>query len=799
MASGITFSSSVAAKAFTKQPTAWMTVVMPALLLFAGVAGALFSFITAYDLECDYTAIFLSIAIGSVGFTLLYRSKRVGAWTFPVSFGLLLGLLAVGKDTLVGMGATVWNEGLLVLKQDNIPNLPQTLRLVEYYPSLTFLWVVVVLFLCIALGYCIVRRPMFLPVVLVTVPFLEIGLYFTRAPALWAAALLFSCLLSQLAGVLAAGRLGKKGKKRAKRISAPYSRQLAAPVSLILCLVMTVCLVGGQAILAASNYQRPEAFETLRLNYKDFDWLGFLNLPKTKLGEGNLWAAGDLRYDYKTDLQIKMPYTESTLYFKGYTASVYTGTSWDQLPDSVYEEEPVFQEHGTSGVSQYRLLHAYHGQYGGEITPIQVTSVRAGTKYAFLPYFSLESRQTLLEYDRYSLYTGEGNTYQVFYGHNPDAASAELARASRPSIWDSHSYSLDYAEFVEEHYTQLPDGMGWLRELAGDICGGNTSIEEAAGNIREYLAQNTTYTTTPGSTPSGKDFTEYFLLENKRGYCTHYATAATLLLRAAGLPARYAEGYLVGPDEFDHAEVSETAISAQRFLDDGSWVTEESTESYYTLNIDDSKRHAWVEVYDWGAGWVPYEFTPGFGGAVSTSQPESSSSQTPSEPSMSSTAASAASSSRAPQQNGASGRGGPAAVMLTIFFGVLGLMAVLLAVIARQAIVGQRRRRSFHTTDENRNMRKLYGYLCKLLSFAGCPDAQRICYEPELLSSRFASLTLQESTRCMELVLKACFSGQQVKREEVQEVSHLVFTVRKQLYQEKNWLKRLWMQYGRCL
>lgn len=210
MASGITFSSSVAAKAFTKQPTAWMTVVMPALLLFAGVAGALFSFITAYDLECDYTAIFLSIAIGSVGFTLLYRSKRVGAWTFPVSFGLLLGLLAVGKDTLVGMGATVWNEGLLVLKQDNIPNLPQTLRLVEYYPSLTFLWVVVVLFLCIALGYCIVRRPMFLPVVLVTVPFLEIGLYFTRAPALWAAALLFSCLLSQLAAYWRQAGLGKR-------------------------------------------------------------------------------------------------------------------------------------------------------------------------------------------------------------------------------------------------------------------------------------------------------------------------------------------------------------------------------------------------------------------------------------------------------------------------------------------------------------------------------------------------------------------------------------------------------------
>lgn len=41
---------------------------------------------------------------------------------------------------------------------------------------------------------------------------------------------------------------------------------------------------------------------------------------------------------------------------------------------------------------------------------------------------------------------------------------------------------------------------------------------------------------------------EYFLFKSKRGICTDFATASTLLLRAAGIPARYTEGFLVKTD-----------------------------------------------------------------------------------------------------------------------------------------------------------------------------------------------------------------------------------------------------------
>lgn len=813
-AAGISFSTAVTAKAFTKQPSAWMTAVMPALLLFAGVSGALFCLITAYDLSCDYMAVFFCAAIGSVGFTLLYRLKRVGAWVFPISFGLFLAILTLCKDTLMGMAINVYDTVLVTLRNANVPNLPQPIyRFEEYYPSLTLLWAVVVLFLCITLGYCIVRRSLFLPAVLVTFPFLEVGLFYGRAPALWALLFLLCCLLSQLAAALAVGRF--RGSMRRNRVCAPYSRQLTAPVSFVLCLVMTVCLLDSQAALSLTDYQRPQMFETLRTNYQDFDWLSFLNPAKAdRIGEGNLWAAGNLKYDYQTDLLIEMPYTQSTLYFKGYTGSVYTGTNWEQIPDSAYETFPLFRKGGQNDINAYELLNAYYGQYGGtEIAPIQITSVRAGTKYAFVPYFSMESKETLLEYDRYAPLLATGNTYSVYYGYSLDESSADLAQLSRPPVFERHPYYWDYQQFVSEVYTQFPADMGWLYDLTWQICSGSTSVEEMIGRLKRYFWDNTSYSTSPGRVPSNMDFTEYFLLENKKGYCVHYATAGALMLQSLGVPARYVEGYLVGPDEFSDAPATDKTVFASRLTEEGFWITDSTgVETYYTLDIDDSKRHAWVEVYDAQQGWIPVEFTPGYSASAPVREPEdSSASEEPSVPSSSRSPVSSAPSSSSssslspgdsfsgPSKGGTVGPGGPMAVMLVILAVVLTLMLLLLVILARQAIVQKRRQNSFHTQDENQNVLALYRYLCKLLSFAGCKTASIVCYEPALLQSRFSFLSQEECDRCMELVLKARFSGQPVKKEERKEVSRLVFAIRKQLYEEKNWLWRLWMQYVRCL
>ena len=64
------------------------------------------------------------------------------------------------------------------------------------------------------------------------------------------------------------------------------------------------------------------------------------------------------------------------------------------------------------------------------------------------------------------------------------------------------------------------------------------SAEEAAEFIQKEFEENTVYDYEPGATPSGQDFAEYFLFENKKGFCVHFATTAVLMYRIMGYTAR---------------------------------------------------------------------------------------------------------------------------------------------------------------------------------------------------------------------------------------------------------------------
>jgi protein-glutamine gamma-glutamyltransferase len=72
-----------------------------------------------------------------------------------------------------------------------------------------------------------------------------------------------------------------------------------------------------------------------------------------------------------------------------------------------------------------------------------------------------------------------------------------------------------------------------------------------------------------------------FLFKDRAGSCQHFAGAAALLLRLAGVPARVAVGFAPG-------------VAGS----DGHWV------------IHDRDAHAWVEVWYQGLGWVVFDPTP---------------------------------------------------------------------------------------------------------------------------------------------------------------------------------------------
>ncbi len=135
---------------------------------------------------------------------------------------------------------------------------------------------------------------------------------------------------------------------------------------------------------------------------------------------------------------------------------------------------------------------------------------------------------------------------------------------------------------VLEHYL-VPHPDVRYRDLALRLTANIPSPAQKAQSLVDYLNTNSIYTLTPKhDTKPGEDPVAPYLFGDLRGYCVHFAHATVFMLRALGIPARIATGFL-------------TDLS-------------QSKDGHILLRMSD--RHAWAEVYFAGYGWVPYDTQP---------------------------------------------------------------------------------------------------------------------------------------------------------------------------------------------
>ena len=95
-----------------------------------------------------------------------------------------------------------------------------------------------------------------------------------------------------------------------------------------------------------------------------------------------------------------------------------------------------------------------------------------------------------------------------------------------------------------------------------------------AAVLTRFRNENFVYTLSPPLL--GEQPVDEFLFETRRGFCEHYASAFTVLMRAAGIPARVVTGYLGG---------------------------EVNPVGDYIL-VRQADAHAWVEIWLENTGWV---------------------------------------------------------------------------------------------------------------------------------------------------------------------------------------------------
>jgi protein-glutamine gamma-glutamyltransferase len=121
-------------------------------------------------------------------------------------------------------------------------------------------------------------------------------------------------------------------------------------------------------------------------------------------------------------------------------------------------------------------------------------------------------------------------------------------------------------------YLALPDGNPETRALAAKLASEAQTPQALVALIGRHLQQGYRYTLTPP--PLTGQQIDQFLFKSQAGFCSHYASATSFILRAAGVPSRIVGGYLGGEwrDNASYLQVRQRDAHAWvEYLQDGQW------------------------------------------------------------------------------------------------------------------------------------------------------------------------------------------------------------------------------------
>ncbi|MDZ7751593.1 MAG: DUF3488 and transglutaminase-like domain-containing protein [Gammaproteobacteria bacterium] len=106
--------------------------------------------------------------------------------------------------------------------------------------------------------------------------------------------------------------------------------------------------------------------------------------------------------------------------------------------------------------------------------------------------------------------------------------------------------------------------------------------------LDHFTAGDFAYTLQPPALPG--DPVDEFLFDTRRGFCEHYATAFTVLMRAAGLPARVVTGYQGGEpnpvDDYWIVRQRDAHAWAEVWLEERGWVRVDPTAAVAPSRVE---------------------------------------------------------------------------------------------------------------------------------------------------------------------------------------------------------------------
>ncbi len=623
---GIRFSPDLSAQ---KEGFPFIKYIVNAMILFCTAFGSLYCFITAFELDLNIIPVVFSCVVFSFIFSFMYAGRRIKIIVYLL---ILFLIIALGTSFY-----SVVNSGVSALRNhtlsyiDTHSNLPFLREFNTYYSddyvSMTVSASVLSVILMLLINIFVSEKMSLLALFLITFPITQFGMYFNYNVSKIGMILVVSgwvlvaaVKLTNAYNGLTVRMISRSSVKKHKH-SYGFVTDSKNVAQIALIMLSCVLLVTGVIFAAVpqDNFDIAlptdgvkQSTERVVKNFLSYG-LGSLFSPSSNnSAPGSLSNVSNVAYDGMTDLKVRVVnYRTDRIYLRQFVGYYYDPDHLRWVANEAKEFSNADYFNNTANI----LKEDYEGEQTADKSvhkmTVRIVDPDLLDDPLAVPYYALIPDDGSVEFKTSGqIYNSESEDnetaeYTFYTVDEPQIDYSSLASASSGSFYDLDS---NFESYATSNALSVPEvNKAAIEEFLEtyNIKRDNAdTMTDVITEVISALENNYTYTLQPGKVPYGEDYINYFLLANMKGYCQHFASAATMIFRYLGIPARYAEGYVINREDFYMG----TDLMQEKKED---WIkTPYSSDNFPTeIDVPDSSGHAWVEVYQKGLGWQVVEAT----------------------------------------------------------------------------------------------------------------------------------------------------------------------------------------------
>lgn len=583
-------------------------VLFELLLAIALSVGCWYTFFSMFPNPVDPIISLLLIAGLPVGLYFLCWNPFLGRF-------LILCVFVLATVFCVAAYKTVWN-GLLVMGNAIIEVLNDQMKAglvsfeaagdsVDWSTDVFLAMIPVILLASMAIVHSIYHKEPLLGFLFTAFPVM-LGLCLKIEPSIWLLILLLLCWTGLLI-LSAVARPVSRKKNRPIYIQNTTN----SPLPYLFLAITLVLLLGYVLLFSGDNYRPPQTVDEARdavvavQQHLRYEKLGGDEIDQ--LNGGDLTQTHPLAYTGNPVLALTMENPQA-MYLRGFTGGDFEHDRWKEAPEGAYSGtytglmERLMKEDFYPWMQQERLYRMSQDQEA--LSSVYVNNLNGSSRYLYLPYEAVvggDTRPDQVNYKRDYGAFAKGLAGQRKYtfetyparlsDYNEKAISEWVSQLEKNPDWAAYSKAeAAYRDYVYNTYLSVSNRDAAALGASGiERCEGKP-IADTLAYIRKNFEEEFTYNAQQEKAPKGKGELDSFMNSTYSGNDMHFATAAALMFRKAGIPARYAEGYYLSPEY----------MSAYLGL------------SYADVDVPDALAHSWVEIYVDKIGWFPVEVVPGY-------------------------------------------------------------------------------------------------------------------------------------------------------------------------------------------